>query len=242
MKKLVLALLAVASIGTANAQKGSVLVYGTAGVDFNNVDNGAAVGSDKTTMWNITPGIGYQISNHITLGVQGGYMNTLRETAGTNGNVPPIYMMENTRKDREWTVGAFFRHTQHLVGIFSMWTQLDAGYVAGKWTNENLLLSNPAIITKGSDTYNGLQFALTPAIAVAVHNGWALNFSVGGLRYRTVTYETAPTTINHFGITFGNQFNIGISKNIGGCCSGHHHMGPNGDMHKMKKTVDEDED
>ena len=40
MKKLILALLAVVSIGTANAQRNSVLMYGNAYVATDNVDYG----------------------------------------------------------------------------------------------------------------------------------------------------------------------------------------------------------
>lgn len=243
MKKLILAVVAFASITTANAQKGTILSYGTAGVSFDDVDNGAVLGSDKHTNWNITPGIGYQISNHITLGVQGGYMSMMRETRALNGAATPV-MAETTLKDREWTAGAFFRYTQHLAGIFSMFTQIEGGYVSGKSTSEVITLTNPASVAKGSDTYSGFQASLTPAIAVMVHDGLALNFSMGGLAYRTVTYEIAPTVKSSFNFTMGRQINIGISRNIGGCCKSHHghHSNPNADHHKSKKMADDDDE
>lgn len=245
MKKLILAFLAIGSIGTANAQKGSILMYGTAGVNYTDNDNGVVSGYDKTTQWNISPGIGYQLGNHITLGVQGGYMNKLVETRGLNAAATPVFV-ENNIKDREWTAGAFFRYTQHLTGIFNMFTQIEGGYISGKNVTETITYNTTgSIITKPTDTYTGFQGMITPAIAIMVHEGFALNFSFGGIGYRTVSYEIAPTVKSSFNFTMGNQFNIGVSRNIGGCCGHRHrhgHSDPNAEMHKMKKMHDDEDD
>lgn len=246
MKKLILALLAVASISAANAQKNSILVYGDVGVNFDNTDNGskATTMSVKNTNWNIAPGVGYQISNHITLGLQGGYWFGKTETQSQNVWTPaPPSSITTTDSWREWQIGAFGRYTMPLGGIFSMWTQLNASYVSGKVSMDTLdfTTGRPLPLT-AEDTYNGFQATLTPALAINVHNGLALNFGIGGIGFRTVSYDKAPTTQSNFMFTFGQQINVGISKNFG--CRSHHggHHEPGMDTRKMKKHSSDDDD
>ncbi len=83
---------------------------------------------------------------------------------------------------------------------------------------------------------------ITPSLAINVHNGLALNFGIGGIGFRTVSYDIAPTTMSSFMFTFGQQVNIGISKNFG-CKSSHHgHHEPGMEMRKMKKHSSDDDD
>lgn len=239
MKKLILALLAVATVGSASAQKNSFLVYGNAGVNWGKTDNGAA-GTNEGTNWNITPGVGFQFNNHLTVGLQGGY--------GANKDVATVLNNKTTMTDREWQAGAFFRYTQNLNSTFFFWTQLDLSYVSGKSTNEIInttgvvtTVTNPAGLN--NDMYNGFQAMLMPAIGVNVHKGLALNFGIGGLGYRTVSYDKEPTTINNFGVTFGQQFNFGISKNFGcNCGKSRGHREPGMEHRKHKKMTDEDDE
>ncbi len=235
---------AVAAVGTANAQKNTFLVYGNAGVNWSNTDMGAATGSNDATRWNITPGVGYQFNNHLTVGLQGGY--------GSNKSVvdaitaPAPTGTKTTNVNREWEVGAFFRHTQSLTGIFVMWTQLDLGYISGKATTDVVTTAANGVSTaapQASDMYNGFRANITPAIGMNVHKGWALNFSIGGLGYRTATWDKAPTTENGFMVTFGQQFNVGVSRNIG-CCTHKHrsHHEPGMEHRKHKKSSDEDDE
>lgn len=240
MKKLILALLAVATVGSASAQKNTFLVYGNAGVNWGKTDNGIVTGTDEGTTWNINPGVGFQFNNHLTVGLQGGY--------GANKSVNTITNNKTTMTDREWQAGVFFRYTQPLNPTFNFWTQLDLGYVSGKSTHEIItttgtssVVSNPAGLN--NDMYNGFQAMLTPAIGVNVHKGLALNFGIGGLGYRTVNYEKNPTTMNNFVVTFGQQFNVGISKNFGcNCSKSRGHREPGMDHRKHKKMTDEDDE
>jgi hypothetical protein len=64
--------------------------------------------------------------------------------------------------------------------------------------------------------FNGFAASFAPAIQVHVHNGWALNFNIGGLDYKTTTTERANNSDNSFGVSFGQQMNWGVSKNFGG--------------------------
>ena len=137
----------------------------------------------------------------------------------------------------------FFRYTQPVSPIFFLWTQLDLSYVNGKHTSENITtVGSTTTVGSASDIYNGFQGSITPAIGVNVYKGLALNFSMGGLGYRTTSFDKAPTTLNSFYVNFGQQFNFGISKNIGCSCGtkrGHHEPGM--ERRKMKK-MEEDED
>lgn len=242
MKKLILALLAVAAVGTANAQKNTFLVYGNAGVNWGKTDMGAATGTAEATNWNITPGVGYQFNNHLTVGLQGGYASA--KSINDVKAVAPAGT-KTTSVNREYQIGAFFRYTQPLTGIFVMWTQLDLGYLSGKQTNDVVTTAANGVATAAptaSDMYNGFAASLTPAIGINVHKGWALNFGIGGLGFRTTTWDKAPVTTNNFMVTFGQQFNVGVSRNIG-CCTHKHrgHKEPGMDHRKMKKSDDDDE-
>ena len=104
MKKLFLALLAVASVATANAQKNTFLLYGNAGVNTGKTDNGAAVGTETETAWNVSPGFGYQFNHHLTVGVQGGYNAWKNEVVNTPSATSTI---KNTATAREWQAGVF---------------------------------------------------------------------------------------------------------------------------------------
>jgi hypothetical protein len=242
MKKLILALLAVATVGAANAQKNTFLVYGNAGVNWANTDQGAAVGSKDNTNWNITPGVGYQFNNHLTVGLQGGYGSS--KSVNNVVSVAPA-AVKTTNINREWEVGAFFRYTQNLTGIFVMWTQIDLGYLSGKSTSDVVTTAASGIATAAptsSDMYNGFRANITPAIGMNVHKGWALNFSIGGLGFRTTTWDKAPTTNNSFMVTFGQQFNVGVSRNIGCHSKGRAHHEPGMEHRKHKKSSDDDDE
>lgn len=242
MKKLILALLAVAAVGTANAQKNTFLVYGNAGVDWKKTDMGATTGTQDNTNWNITPGVGYQFNNHLTVGLQGGYMN-MKSVNNAISAAPAG--VKTTNVSREWEVGAFFRYTQNLTGIFVMWTQLDLGYISGKTTTDVITTAASGVATAAptaSDMYNGFRANLTPAIGMNVHKGWALNFSIGGLGYRTATWDKAPTTENGFMLTLGKQVNVGVSRNIGCTPKKRAHHEPGMEHRKMKKSSDDDDE
>jgi hypothetical protein len=108
MKKILLAAFMMAGLAiTANAQKGSILLFGNVGASTTNNNGGGS--------FNINPGIGYQFCDNWTAGVEGGYSYTDR------GSITKMY-----------TAGAFLRYTKPLVGIFSYYAQLDAVYQGQK--------------------------------------------------------------------------------------------------------------
>lgn len=245
MKKIILALMAVASVATANAQKNSILVYGNLGLNNTNTDNGTA-GSTNDLGWNVSPGVGYQFNDNWTVGIQGSIGmwnndNTAPYTLNTTRNITL------TNQYTDWRAGAFLRYTHYISNMFSFWTQLDLSYLGGSTSmeNVNMATSTPTspVIATTTDNYSGFGAGITPAIGIHVAKGFALNFSFGGLGFSTTSWDKAPVTETNFGLTFGQQFNFGITKNFG--CGGKKKSTGDAGMHmrKMKKhEADEDDE
>ena len=239
MKQLFLALLAVGSITAANAQKGTILVYGTAGITVNNND-GPGAGETSTTNWNFNPGVGYQFHKNMTVGVQGGYANSqMVEKTFVPFAIPQTFEMHSEM--HEWSVGAFYRYTHYFSPMFALWGQLDLSYISGRMATDTFNLTG---IGRGTDNYDGFSAMITPALAINVHNGLALNFGIGGLGYRTVNWDRAQlfgVDDNTFSFTFGQQFNVGISKNFN-CAKKRAPREPGMDTRGHKHDHDDDED
>ncbi len=189
MKKIILAGLMMAGLAvTAKAQKGSILLYGDANISTTKSAKDAAGNSDKTTSWGITPGIGYQFDDHWTAGVNLGYRYS--------NNAQSV-------RTHVYNVGPFVRYTQPISDIFSIYGQLNASY-----QHET---------QKPSDAkWNGFGANLFPAVQMNIKNGFALNFSFGGLAFNTLKAKGASSSSNSFDVDFGKTAAIGISKNFGG--------------------------
>lgn len=189
MKKIILASLFMAGLAlSVNAQKNSVLVYGTVSArttKFEPSDN-------KSSDFSFMPGIGYQFTNHWTAGIAGGFSSGKSES-GTMVN-----------KQNGYVVGPFVRYTKTLSNTFFFFSQLDAQY-----------MSTTSMPPFGPETKTtGFGVEVTPAIGANVYKGLALNFSFGSLSYMTQKTKDTPNKTKSFGLTFGNQVNIGISKNF----------------------------
>jgi len=171
----------------------------------------------STTAFNINPGFGYQFHKNMTVGVQGGYSN---ETYP--GSVGDSVLSG-------YSAGAFFRYTHYLNNTFFLFAHLNAGYMS----------QTVDFPVGGSLEVTGFGAQITPAIGVNVGKGLALNFGVGGLGFSSMDYGA---TVTNFNLSFGQQFNIGISKNFG-CCKKGGHCAPGDDMrHKHMKDMKDDGD
>lgn len=213
MKKLILSALIMGSAAmAANAQANSVLVYGNIGYHSNKdaMDN-------KTRNFNINPGIGYQFDNHWTLGIQGSF-GTDRTLAATAKD----WTYNNT-----YGIGGFVRYTYPVGKIFAFYSQLEAGYIG-----QSAGVSGVAGV---GGNEGGFRASLTPAVAVYVFDGFALNFAYGGLQYTTIADNQS------FDFTWGTQMNVGISKNI--FCGKHKHHGTrmNHGSHIEKEDMTDDD-
>lgn len=173
---------------TSQAQKGSILVYGNVGF---NSDKDAA--ENKESSFNINPGVGYQFTDNWTAGVNLGYSQTKNNPAVVGA---PTYTWKG------YNAGVFARYTKPLGSIFSIFGQGDVGYAGGEDFT-------------GAKS-NGFGVNVFPAVALNVHNGFALNFSFGGISYASTKTKGASESRNEFHLNFGQQVLFGISKNFGG--------------------------
>jgi opacity protein-like surface antigen len=188
MKKVLLAGLMIAGLAiNVNAQNGSVLVYGNLSVNTNKAANDV-----KQSSFQFAPGVGYQLNDNWTAGVNlgiGSYKYTPVVGAATTTN--------------SFAAGPFLRYTHPLSNIFSVFGQLDASFGNSKTNN-------------GGNEVNSFNLGITPYAAINLKNNFALNFSFGGLSYETDKVKGASKSSNSFGLTFGQGASFGISKNFGG--------------------------
>ncbi len=222
MKKVLLSILFTGFVTAGSyAQPKSVLVYGDLGVSSHKTEN-----DDKTFGFRINPGIGYQFDKYWTVGLTGSF-NTDRSRSS---------------RSREWdyynsySAGLFVRNTFPVSRIFFVFSQLEGGYIGGAKGNTG---------TNTTENTNGFYARLTPAVGIFVGHGFALNFGFGGISYQTSKLSGAAKANSSFDLTWGTQFNIGVSKNLR---CGHHKYGPRkyrqGRMHMNKgsKVMREDFD
>ena len=113
MKKIILStFLVIGIVFVSQAQKGSILVYGTMDISTDKQPN-----DDKTTTFYINPGVGYQFSDHWTAGVAGSYGHSkFNPSAGADS------------KSSDYKAGGFARYTQTFNNIFSLYGQGDVYY------------------------------------------------------------------------------------------------------------------
>lgn len=194
MKQIILIAAAICSVSTANAQKNSVLYFGNCFGNHTAYDLGSSTtGTIKDNRFLLNSGVGYQFTKHITVGVQGGFQTsnvTHRDLVG--GNYVTL-----TSRTSEYGVGLFGRYTQYLGDRFFVFLQADAGY-------------NNMTLTPGNTSRHTLGANLYPTVGVFVYKGWALNFGIGGVRYRNGDIG-AKSSLTY---SLGQELRIGVSKNF----------------------------
>ncbi|MGK4566037.1 outer membrane beta-barrel protein [Flavobacterium sp. 3HN19-14] len=192
MKKIIfVAMLAIA--GFANAQKGTYLVMGSVGFSTNKTDDGA--NENKSTTFSFAPKVGYQFTDHWTLGLVASYSHNKNETNNVATN-------EST--SNAYSFGVFGRYTQPLTDIFSVYGDLSTSFNSTKTEYD-----------PGSTEYkaNGFGIAFTPAVYVNLKNNFGLNFGFGGINYGHSSIDGGSDS-SGFNLDFGNSFTMGVSKNF----------------------------
>lgn len=218
MKKLVLALAAVASVATANAQ--SWLVYGNA-----NFTTQVQDADNKTLSVSVNPGIGYNFNEHWAAGVTGSFGHVSSKVGGVSGT-----------DLNGFTAGAFGRYTKKVSPLFSFFGQLEAGYARNSFVVD---LNNPLFPTGGES--NGYYASLVPAVTVNLTRCMGMNFSFGGLSYSHLTPEGANDGLDVVDFTFGKQFNVGAQWTFGGHKM-HGHHAPMDETRRMSGYEDDNEE
>jgi hypothetical protein len=231
MKKIILALLTTCSVAAANAQMNSILLYGDFGINRTSSDAGSSLGTTTRTTGVVMPGIGYQFTRHVTLGIQGGY-------EGRQNDYPSSSNMSSNLTSA-WTVGMFLRYTENINHTFAFFGQFNAGYMGMQERTDNVG-SNTSTVT-----LNGFRATITPAVRINIYRNFALNFNFGGFDMAVLTGNNnmgGTRTIDNFEFTLGRQMNIGISKNFGCCIHRHHSDDEHGMETRRMKTSDDDDD
>lgn len=173
----------------ASAQKGSLLYYGSLGGTSIESGNGPTVSS--TAMF-INSGLGYNLSNHFTLGVQGGFSRFhSNEYTATQLSSPPIFTQ------RMINAGAFGRYTSYLSRRIFVYAQANVSYI----DHDMEFLSEQQM---GLDVF--------PGIGLNIGGSWALNASVEGMNVRT-SFDGGGTFAK---LNVGQGYTFGIQKTFGG--------------------------
>ena len=212
MKKTVL-LIALIVSGFASAQKGTVLVQGNVGFSANKISD---VGTEyKTNSFSFAPRVGYQFTDNWTAGIQA-YVATGKQTTKTSNPIAPNTVITAESQVTNFAPGAFVRYTKTLSETFKVYADLDANFIQSKNSSTSFEFDGfDYIPATNSVKATGFTAGITPAVFINVYKNFGLNFDFGGLGFATVKDKTPAATKNTaFEVTFGNTFNIGISKNF----------------------------
>ena len=151
--------------------------------------------------------LGYQYMENSPFGGSGsifsinpgiGYGLSDRWTAGVNLT---FRLYNGHYESTSFGAGPFVRYTRPLSEMFSVFGQFDAGYSIEK--------------VEGNQQTKTLTMALFPAIEMNIKNGFALNFSMGGLDFTSGSSAGIPGSSKSFSIQFGSSANFGVSKRFG---------------------------
>jgi hypothetical protein len=185
MKKSVLTTLLVTVCAFAFAQKGSVLLNGS--LYFSSQKDGIGGNNNKTSVFSFSPGIGYQIADQWTLGLDLGYQRTSYSYVAN-----------------QYSIGPYVRYTKQLNSLISVYGQFEASY----WRAHSSGVSN----TYGS-RFIGLN--AFPAVELNLGKGFGLNFNFGGLSYYVTKVDGASGSDGVFNFSLGSSVGFGLSKRFG---------------------------
>lgn len=224
MKKIILSLLAIGFLASANAQQGSILLYGDLG--FSSEKDAV---ENKTIIWSANPGVGYQFNENWTVGINVSWAQH------STSDAPGSSDMTTQNNGR---FGAFARYRKTFgKGPFYYYGHAGLGIHQGYTTDAD---------QPGALKHNGIYFEAYPAIGMWIGCNWGINLSFGGIGYSTDKYTTDASgnsvsnanTSSDLGITFGSTVHIGASVNLG---CGHHGKKHEKKAKKEEKSTEDDE-
>jgi hypothetical protein len=185
MKRVMLTFVMILSVLVVQAQKNSLLLYGALNLQSAKTPASTGTLSTKSNTFSISPGIGYQFTDHWTAGIN------IAASSMKYGS-PEV-------KTSSFGAGPFIRYAYPLSNIFAVYGQLNTNAISGKTADVKM---------------SGFQATLFPAIGVNLKNGFALNFNFGGLGFSSSKPKGGGTATS-FGLAFGSGAGFGISKNFG---------------------------
>jgi hypothetical protein len=264
MKKLILSMMAagiaVTSFAQGNGcyQQGNILLYGVGtysnshGSDTRSFANANSTTTDRPRMlnWEISPGVGYNVTENLAVGVDFRYMGsktTYDRKAISYSNAG--YGVDQV-KTFDYAIGPFVRYTMPIGEHFFWYGQFAAHYLRGRETPRFTNLAGNNSFTR-DDNYKGVDASYMPAVGVMVCRSVSLTFGVGGISYQYQKWDynsdiTASAgsehtaKVNNFDVTFGRQVNIGVQKYFG-CHKRMHHAEEMDETRHMDTNDDSDD-
>lgn len=240
MKKILLTLLAAGALAPTFAQVGmknswvayASGLYGSTRGEFNS--GGISVDQPSYRQLAINPGLGYQFTDRLAIGVNfelSGYKIESRDnTPGSRESV----------RSRDIVVGPFVRYTMPLGERFFWFTQADFGYTSGK--DREVINGTPDI--ENEIDRNGVRGRLFPSVGVSFSRTMSLAFNVGGIQYE---YERTDFGLNQeqknstLLVNFGQVVGFTVQKYFGGRRYGGSRQ-PMDETRRMDTSDDDEED
>jgi len=190
MKKVLFSLAALFAFGFANAQddttsggfkNGDAFISGTVSYDSQKT------GDLKNTSFNVTPSVGFFVTDNIALGVAVGYTSTENDNAGSGFDT----------KQNAFTAGVFGRYYFNPASKFNIFGQLDLGYNSTK-------LETYSDFGPIEYKVDGFGVGLSPGMNYWLSNHFALEATFGILGYASAKPDFP-------GAESSNVFSIGLN-------------------------------
>ncbi|WP_299253382.1 outer membrane beta-barrel protein [uncultured Aquimarina sp.] len=188
MKKLILTTVAVLSLAFANAQdggfaKGDIFVSGSFGY------NSTSTGDAKSNSFEITPRVGFFVSDNIVVGARIGYTTQKREAP-----------LAADVKSNIFTGGAFGRYYFTPSNKFSIFGEFGANYFSAKTELATI-----------DSTTDGFDINVGPGVSYFLSDHFALEAFWGALGYSTSKDDGATDSTNSFRIGLNlDDVNLGL--------------------------------
>lgn len=270
MKKLILSIMAAGCALSSFAhgggmQAGDLLLYGVG--SFSNTHgsstskfgtaNSSKTDDPRTLAWRVSPGIGFNVTDMLTVGIEGGYAGSKYSVDRKTLVYGPGMAPNDQIKTYDWGIGIFARGTVPLSRYFFAFGQFGAGYQAGRETFRYVTSQTGGNSFVADNNYRGLQAYYMPGIGAKLTPALGLTFSLGGISYDYRKYDISPNNrafpgslppgsnfeskTNNFNVSIGQQFNLGIQKYIG-CGHGRkkRNVEPMDDTRQMDTSDDDD--
>jgi len=260
MKKLILSLVAAGFAATSFAydgggmQMGNILLYGvgtyssqhgTTTEKFGTANSNTS-DNDRFRSWRVAPGVGFNITDNIAVGIDGFWAGSRYTIDRKNlGGFPS----DDQRKTYDWGVGPFARYSCALSQHFFAFGQLGAHYVKGRQTYRTVTALTGGNSYVRDNDYKGFDVSFVPAVGAMLTKTLGLTFAVGGINYQYAKYDYSTQGLppgsnreskdNQFNVSFGRELNIGIQKYFGCSKMRHGHAEPMDDTRHMDTSDDE---
>jgi hypothetical protein len=252
MKKIIVSAFALLISLSGFAQANTWLLMGNAGYSNNSSNNNLpSTATSNSITWSVSPGIGYQFTDNLAVGIQGMYSATTNNNTSSylfyypTNYVGNMYYSSMPKSLYNWGLGAFARYNHQFNATFFFYGQLNMTYVAGEQTYGNAVY-NPTTLaySDAKTTSNGIQIGLIPGFGAHIYKGIALTFDMGGVNYNTLSQVLNGQHYNesHVNVTFAQQFTLGITDNFKIKHRTHSHIEPGADLRRHSKEADDDDD